>query len=526
MSLEHKVGQLFIYGFAGTDVNYRLKKTLKTLHPGAIISFKRNIKTPWQTAKLNSKAQEISQRSTGLPLLIMIDQEGGVVSRIKTRPYSPSALSIGSTENPSLAKEAGLATGKVLSLLGFNMNLAPVVDISDPFQVNFIGNRSFGKNPHKVKVMGQKFADGLEESGVLPTLKHFPGHGGAIKDSHYAFPQKLSSEEELRQLDLVPFAHFSKGTFPGAIMVAHISFPNIDSSGLPATFSSVLIQGLLRKKLNYQGLIITDDIEMHGARIIPSVGERAVRAIEAGNDMVMVAWTRRNQRAAYHAVLKAVKEKRISEERLNQSLRRIIFSKLTHKSSDLFKTQPKIFLSQLKGNLNRLKAISDKVVASNIEKFFYLNPNIQSLLGIDQRVLVFSGDYRFYKTFKKSLANKTYFYPLSPKKVSPVAKSLRKHRGALGVFYVTGNGTARLLNNVPTSDRKRLIVINTTNPGRIKYRHQFAAVIDINSRNFNSGQWVANKLNNKKLRMPATIDGKRSSKRRKISQKRKKKTWN
>ncbi|MCB0392078.1 MAG: glycoside hydrolase family 3 protein, partial [Bdellovibrionales bacterium] len=224
MTIEKKIGQLLILGFAGTNVNHQLKDTLETLYPGAIISFKRNIKTPWQTAELNSMAQEISLKNTNLPLLIMVDQEGGVVSRIKTRPYSPSALSIGFTENPSLAKEAGLATGKVLSLVGFNMNLAPVVDISDPFQTNFIGNRSFGKDPHLVKVMGQKFADGLEDSGVLPTLKHFPGHGGSIKDSHYSLPSKLSSEEELLANDLIPFSHFSKGTFPGAVMVAHISF--------------------------------------------------------------------------------------------------------------------------------------------------------------------------------------------------------------------------------------------------------------------------------------------------------------
>lgn len=290
-------------------MNHQLKDTLETLYPGAIISFKRNIKTPWQTAELNSMAQEISLKNTNLPLLIMVDQEGGVVSRIKTRPYSPSALSIGFTENPSLAKEAGLATGKVLSLVGFNMNLAPVVDISDPFQTNFIGNRSFGKDPHLVKVMGQKFADGLEDSGVLPTLKHFPGHGGSIKDSHYSLPSKLSSEEELLANDLIPFSHFSKGTFPGAVMVAHISFPNIDSSGLPATFSKVLINNVLRERLGFEGLIITDDIEMHGAKIIPSVGERAVRAIEAGNDMVMIAWTKKIKKAAYNALLNAVKQK-------------------------------------------------------------------------------------------------------------------------------------------------------------------------------------------------------------------------
>lgn len=517
MSLEKKIGQLFIFGYSGTKINQHLDRVLNSLSPGAIIAFQRNILNPWQIAKLNSAAQDISLKNTGLPMLIMIDQEGGVVSRIKTRPNSPSALAIGSTENPSLARDTGQATGRVLSLLGFNMNLAPVVDISDPTFTNFIGSRSFGKDPHQVKVMGQKFADGLEDSGVLPTLKHFPGHGGAIKDSHVAFPQKLKTEDELMQTDLVPFAHFSHGTFPGAIMVAHIAFPNIDSSGLPATFSSKLINGLLRERLNYNGLVITDDIEMHGATIIPSIGERAVRAIEAGNDMIMVAWTKKNQKLAYKAVLKAVKEKRISEERLNMSLKRILYSKFTHKNNDLFKVQPKIFLAQLKDNLRKLKKISNQVVKSNIDKYFYLNSQNPRTMDLGQNILVFSGDYRFYSNFKKKINRKTLFYSLSPKSPSPVLNAMTRNKDSLGVFYITGNGTAKMLNLLPTEIKKRILVVNSTHPGQVLQRHLYPMIIDINSKNYNSGGWIAEKLIRTNLRLPATLDGKKSRVKRSYS---------
>ncbi|MCB0392377.1 MAG: glycoside hydrolase family 3 protein, partial [Bdellovibrionales bacterium] len=297
-----------------------------------------------------------------------------------------------------------------------------------------------------------------------------------------------------------------------------ISFPNIDSSGLPATFSKVLINNVLRERLGFEGLIITDDIEMHGAKIIPSVGERAVRAIEAGNDMVMIAWTKKNQKAAYNALLNAVKQKRISEERLNQSLRRILYSKLTHKNNDLFKVQPKLFLSQLKNNLNRLKKISDKVVASNIERFFYLDDSTAPMLDIEQKPLVFTADYRFYQSFSKELKRKSFYYPLSPKKKSPVVNAFKQHATALGIFYITGNGTAKLLNKVPNHLKKQLVVVNSTNPGRVVNRHQYAAVIDINSRNFNSGKWVAQKLENNNIRLPATMDGKKSFHKRKVSQ--------
>ena len=519
LTLEQKVGQLFIFGFSGKSVKSQLDKTLKRLTPGAIIAFQKNIKSPWQIAELNNHAQKISFNNSGLPLLIMLDQEGGVVSRIKTQPHSPSALAIGSTENPSLAREAGIATGRVLSLLGFNMNLAPVVDISDPFQINFIGNRSFGNDPHQVKIMGQKFADGLEDAGVLPTLKHFPGHGGSIKDSHFDFPQKLNSLDELLKHDLVPFAHFAEGLLHGAIMVAHIAFPNIDDTNLPATFSYKLVTQILRERLNYKGLVITDDIEMHGASAIPSVGERAVRAFEAGNDMIMVAWTQKNQKQAYDALLRAIKEKRISEERLHASLRRIIISKLTHKNNEVFKKQPQLFMSQLKINLNRLKEISNRVVESNIEKFFFLNHQKMPLINKNQKIVVYSGDGKFFNQFRRNITNPVYFYPLSPSSRNPVSFSMQKHKDGIGLFYITGNGTAKILNQLSAELKKRIIVVNSTNPGRVEQRHLFLGVIDINSRNSNAGSWLANKLANPtKSRMPAKRDSLINTPKRKVGQ--------
>lgn len=517
MTLEQKVGQLFIFGFPGKDISSSLKWRMQESQPGGIIVFSRNIDNPNQIAKLNHSAHELSLKQSGLPLLIMVDQEGGVVSRIKTRPFPPSALAIGTAQNPALAKEAGLATGEILSLLGFNMNLAPVVDISDPYTKNFIGNRSFGKDPESVKVMGQKFSDGLEEANVLATLKHFPGHGGSISDSHYELPIKLSNAEELRGHDLVPFAHFSKGLFSGAVMVGHISLPNLDPSGLPATFSKKIITDVLRDQIGFSGLVITDDIEMNGSKKIKDVGERAVRALEAGVDMIMVAWTRQKQREAFEAVVNAVKKQRISVLRINESLRRVLDAKLTHHYNETFRERPRVFKTELLKSLNKLKSVANKVTAYNFDKHVYLNPEIVGILKPKQKVLIYSGDYRFYKSFKKSSGNPTYFYPLSPKSPANIQGSLSKHKNALGVFYVTGTGTSRILNRLPSQIKKQLVVVNCTNPGVIEQRNLFLSVIDLNSRNFNAGKWLANTLDSDPtLRKPASRKQKTA---RKVSRK-------
>lgn len=516
LTLEQKVGQLLIFGFSSTSLDQNLKSTLSDLQPGGLIVFQRNIKSPLQIADLNANAHDYSSARTGLPLLIMVDQEGGLVSRIKTNPQPPSALSLGTAENPTLSRQAGFYTGQVLSLLGFNMNLAPVVDISNPDKLNFIGNRSFGSHPELVTQMGQNFADGLEEAGVLPTFKHFPGHGGTVSDSHFSLPVKLTNIEELTQSDLVPFAKVANSKNPAAIMVGHISLPNIDPSGLPATFSRSILTELLREKMGFSGLVVTDDIEMHGASNYKSVGERAVKAVEAGADMVMIAWTRKNQTLAYNALLKAVKEKRISQYELNERTRRIIFAKLQHKSNRLYKTNNKEFSKVLTKSLNDLKSLSDKVVSQ-----IFSNHNLLNLSGIDlstskTKIFVLSGDYHFYKIFKETSQLKSLYIPLSAKKPFNANTVFSKNLNEIGVFYVTGSGTAKILNKIPNEFKKQILVVNTMNPGVLTHRHLYPAIFDINTRNHNSAHWLANKINSLlQIRVPA--ETKESRVKRKIS---------
>ncbi|MCB0410972.1 MAG: glycoside hydrolase family 3 protein, partial [Bdellovibrionales bacterium] len=264
MSLEEKVSQVFIFGFAGTEYAKGLGPRLRSLRPGGTIIFQRNIKSPGSLSQMISQAQKETLIREGLPLFTMMDQEGGTVTRIKTRPNSPSALSMGNTNNPKLVQNIGFITGRILDLLGINVNLAPVMDLSDPARKTFIGNRSFGNSPQHVSTMTQAFSKGLTLAGVIPAAKHFPGHGGLHADSHKGTTVKYESLKEIKTKDLIPFQNFIINNQLSAIMVAHVSYPELDDSHLPATYSKKIVTDLLRDQMGYNGLIITDDLEMLG----------------------------------------------------------------------------------------------------------------------------------------------------------------------------------------------------------------------------------------------------------------------
>jgi len=490
LSLEQKVGQVFIFGFPGVTTERHLGKMIRLYQPGGIIVFGRNIKTAYQIAKLNRKAQKISLEKTGVPLLISVDQEGGKVIRIKTSPPLPSALSIGLTENPNLAQKAGFFTGQLLYSLGFNMNLAPVLDVKDGTKKSFLGTRSFGQDPEIVSKMGTAFALGLKKAGILPTAKHFPGHGGVITDSHKKTPVKFESLEELMAHDISPFRSFNKIIGNPAVMVAHISFPSIDPSDVPATFSPILIGEILRKKLKFDGLVITDDIEMAGSAQIGSIEERAIRTLEAGVDMIMVAWSRRAQRRAYRAVLNAVKEGRISEQRLNESLRRILQAKLNYAN---FQVPKKIKLRGLKKALKdpNLRRVSNEISRLNFKRAAKKTRKKRkgTALPTAKKFLVFSASTRFYKSFRRALlAGKASFYRLSKFRKHPYRYLFSRFPKALGIFYVTGGQTARIANRLPEEIAARTILVNSDSPAKITDPKKFLAVVTVGSRHPDLGR--------------------------------------
>ena len=325
MSLAEKVGQLFQIGFAGTEVTDGIKEMIEKYKVGNIIYFARNIESPEQVRSMSGQLQEIAKATgPGLPLLISTDQEGGTVTRLKGVTHFPGNMALGAARSKELAREAGESVGREIKSLGINMNLAPVLDINNNPDNPVIGVRSFGEDPQLVAELGISFITGMQGQGVVACGKHFPGHGDTNIDSHLALPVIKHGWARLDKVELYPFKKAIEAGLD-SIMTAHVYFPTIEKKeGIPATLSSSVLTGLLRQKLGFEGLIITDCMEMNA--IVSTFGTvtGAVMTIEAGSDMVLVSHSLDQAQLAVKAVIDAVENGRIAEKRLDQSLGRIL----------------------------------------------------------------------------------------------------------------------------------------------------------------------------------------------------------
>lgn len=335
MSLEEKVGQLFQVGFQSKSIDREIKDLIENYHIGGVIYFTRNIENLEQTASLSKNLQELALDSgAGIPLFISVDQEGGKVRRIKDLTYFPANIEIGATGDKELSRKAAAVTAKELKGLGINVNLAPVLDVNNNPANPVIGERSFGADPILVAEMGVAYIKGLQAEGIIATAKHFPGHGDTAVDSHFDLPVINHSRERLDQVELYPFKKAIEAGVD-SIMVAHIYFSTIESeAGIPATLSKAVLNDLLREDLNFEGVIITDDLEMGAITNFLGTAAGAVKTIEAGADIVLISHSYDKQKQAIEAVIAAVENGRISEKRIEESLRRII--KLKGKRINIF----------------------------------------------------------------------------------------------------------------------------------------------------------------------------------------------
>ena len=327
MTIEEKVGQLIMVGFEGTQPNETIETHIRERFVGGIVLFSRNIETPQQTAELTNQLQRLAEMTTRqIPLLIGIDQEGGWVMRLKEgATVLPGNMALGATDSTELAERAGEITAVELAAVGVNLNFAPVMDVNNNPQNPVIDRRSFGESPELVSRLGVAYIHGLQGNGVLGTAKHFPGHGDTTVDSHFDLPTVNHNRERIHALELHPFRAAIDADV-AAIMTAHIVYPTFDADR-PATLSPAILTDLLRKELGFDGLIITDDMEMKAIDDRYRSGEAAVMAVEAGTDIVMVLWSPTKQVEVFDALLSAVKSGRISQARLDQSVKRILKSK-------------------------------------------------------------------------------------------------------------------------------------------------------------------------------------------------------
>ena len=322
MTPAEKIGQMMMIGIKGTVPTGDSLYMLHEFHMGGIILFDRNMQNKEQVRLLNEALQK--QADEKLPLFIALDEEGGVVSRMKDQLQPPpSAEQIGKSGNPEKAKTAALQISQELKAMGFNLDFAPVADTGSDI------GRSYSTDPEVVIRFVNKAAEGYEEAQLLYCLKHFPGLGKGRTDSHQDSVTVDAAKAALETEDIFPFrkiiaAHNADDYF---VMVSHISYPALDKNN-PASLSPAVITDLLRKDCGYPGIIITDDMEMGALSNHYPFDELGVKAIQAGADMLLVCHEYEHETAVYNGVLKAVQNGTIPEERIDDSVRRIVRTKL------------------------------------------------------------------------------------------------------------------------------------------------------------------------------------------------------
>ena len=323
LTLEQKLGQLLIIGFSGTESSPFLQRWVGERNVGGVALFARNLKHHGQTAALTASIAELGRE--GIVPFIAVDQEGGPVVRLRERvSLLPSNMALGAADSELLAYLAGRASAVDLRGLGFNMNLAPVLDVNSNPNNPVINVRSFGENPQRVAALGEAFVRGQQAGGVCSVAKHFPGHGDTATDSHFALPLIHADWARLQAVEMPPF-RAAIGAGIDAVMTAHIALPQIPHAGNePATLSYPIVTGLLRQALHYDGIVVTDGLEMQGVAQRYGIGPAAVRAIHAGADMPMVLWSDEACESAYATLLAAARADERFARRVDVSVRRIL----------------------------------------------------------------------------------------------------------------------------------------------------------------------------------------------------------
>ena len=308
---------LFCFGFEGITLPDHFRPLLEA-GLGGVILFARNLRDLEQIFRLTAGLHA----AASAPLLVGVDQEGGRVTRLPA-PFltPPSAATLGLADDPALTNALGRAVGRELRAAGLTWNLAPVLDVRTNPANPVIGDRAFSHDPDRVARHGVAAIQGLTDAGVLATIKHFPGHGDTVADSHLTLPESMQSASRWRAVEFVPFHRAIRAGAP-LVMVAHLFCPALDPAS-PTSLSRPVITGILREELGFDGVVVSDDLEMSAIADRFDPGQAAVRFLEAGGDLVLICHDPERQRAAVTAVQEAERSGRLTEARLMASLNRI-----------------------------------------------------------------------------------------------------------------------------------------------------------------------------------------------------------
>ena len=330
MTLREKAGQLFWVRPEALDfsrnpekkaLTQTMRRNLEQYPVGGIVVFKKNIQDENQLSSLIADFQSASK----IPMIVAVDEEGGSVARLANHeafslPKYKSAREVGEAGDPEQARQMGQTIGGYLRSYGFNLDFAPVADVDSNPANPVIGRRAFSTDAQQAAQMVAAAVEGFHEAGMLCTVKHFPGHGDTGQDSHYGTATSYKTWEEMKAMEMLPFeAGIAAGV--DVVMTAHITTPNATTDGLPASLSYTMITERLRGELGFQGVIVTDALEMNAIKNHFTPEQAAVAALRAGVDVLLMP---SNLRAAFDGVVQAVEDGTLSEERLNESVRRVL----------------------------------------------------------------------------------------------------------------------------------------------------------------------------------------------------------
>ncbi|MBR2943086.1 MAG: glycoside hydrolase family 3 protein [Clostridia bacterium] len=333
LTLRQKIGQLVLYSMDGNEITPETRAMLKDYCIGNVIHFGNNVTGFEDSKRLNSELQAlIRENCAGIDPFLSIDHEGGRVFRFsKDFTWFPSHLTLSAADDEALTEAVGHAMGEELRAAGFNLNFAPVVDVNSNIGNIVIGVRSFGDNPDVVARHGAAMARGMQSAGVMACLKHFPGHGDTSLDSHYFLPTVDKTLQEMRDTELKPYAMIFPQGAADSIMTTHILFPQIEKEEVPATLSPTILEGVLRKELNFDGVVISDGMQMLAIKDHYGVARGCVMGIKAGLDLLCIGTGGSGVQDVQKECLDALYEAALSGEipmaRIDEAVSRILRAK-------------------------------------------------------------------------------------------------------------------------------------------------------------------------------------------------------
>ncbi len=464
--------QILMFGWAGAEPSELLYQWVDR-GLGSVKVFGWNTDDIYLVAKSISSLQKRSSNNRfNIPLFVATDQEGGWVRHVKgDTSITPGNMAIGASGYPYDSWYSAYYISKEIKALGINLNFAPTVDLYTNHDSQIIGSRSFGEDPEKSGILGAAFAAGSIAAGVIPTVKHFPGHGDTSVDSHGKLPVIDIDYETFKNRELIPFLYLIKEDVP-AVMSGHLSFPNIDKSGAPASLSKYFLTDILRNQLNYDGLIITDDMMMVGATAYAGSLSNAFRmAIEAGNDIILSSTTARLNESLWYKNLDLMATDSLFKEAIKQSAYRVIKTKL-----DYFKG----------GNAAPLypnpDTIDQFVPDKEGEKFFleqacrsisvYKGESVPLKLAENERVLFVGSLFSFFGESKKRYPNGGEFrfsHETGPNETQWVIDNLpgvAKNFDTI-VICVSSDRHEKIANSLKALNKK-VIVLSLVHPSTIK----------------------------------------------------------